>query len=158
MCCSQQSAAIWQSDDIIYLPPAAAAHTVQSVSVANSGVPSESEAATGCSSCLHRCCWRTWNVRLRPVEAKSDFHLIQQKEHQQQHAALLIWMCKTRQSGSATKQIRYGFKALQVMRCLLTFILCYYHSSSLRVETITHLALKHSDRHNTWEFWPSLFW
>lgn len=64
------------------------------------------------------CAW--W--RLNP------HHLIQQMENQR--ATLLTWMCKTRQSGSATKQIRYDFKALQVMCCLLTFILCYYHSLS----------------------------
>lgn len=54
--------------------------------------------------------------------------LIQQKEHQ--HTTLLIWMCKTSQGSSATKQIRYGFKALQVICCLLTFIHCYYQSLS----------------------------
>lgn len=58
------------------------------------------------------------------------------------------------------KQIGGGhcFKALRVARSLLTFVLCCYHSSALRVKTITHLALKHSDGHNTREFWPSLFW
>lgn len=44
--------------------------------------------------------------------------------------AALIWMCKTRQHGSTTKQIGYGFKALRGMCCLLTFILCYYRSLS----------------------------
>lgn len=127
MCCSQQSASFWQSDDIIFLPPQSACR-VRSVSVANSGSPSASEAATGSSSCvvgaggkITMWLFAWWRLNLH--------HLIQQKEHQ--HTTLLIWMCKTRQSGSATKQIRYGFKALQVMCCLLTFILCYYHSLSL---------------------------
>lgn len=96
-----------------------------SVCVANSGSPSVSETATGC--CL--CCWRWWQKMWVCAWWRLNFHhLVQQKEHQ--HTTLLIWMCKTRQRGSSTKQIRYGFKALQVMCCLLTFILSYYHSLS----------------------------
>lgn len=41
--------------------------------------------------------------------------------------------------------------------CLLIFISATI-KTSLRVETTMHLASKHSDRHNTWEFWPYLFW
>lgn len=74
--------------------------------------------------------WRMWWQKIWVCTwwRLNPDHLIQQKEHQ--HTTLLIWMCKTRQSGNATKQIRYGFKALQVMCCLLTFILCYYCSLS----------------------------
>ncbi len=111
-----------------YLSYPAAVHTVQSVSVANSGFPSVSEAATGCSSSLHCWSWRTWWQKMWVWWRLNLHHLIQQKEHQR--TTLFIWMYKTRQSGSATKQIGYGFKALQVMCCLLTFILCYYHSLS----------------------------
>lgn len=60
--------------------------------------------------------------RIRPQR------LIQQ-EHRR--TTLLIWMCKTRQSSSVAKQICDGFKALQLMCCLLTFIPCNYHSPSL---------------------------
>lgn len=115
----------WQSHDIIYLPQQSACR-VRCVSLANSGSPSGSEAATGCTSCVAGGKIIMWLFALWRLNLH---HLIQQKEHQ--HTTLLIWMCKTRQSGSATKQIRYGFKALQVMCCLLTFILCYYHSLSL---------------------------
>lgn len=110
-----------------YLSHPTAVLTVQSVYVAN-GFPYVYEAATGCSSSLHCWCWKTWWQKMWVWWRLNLHHLIQQKEHQ--HTTLLIWMCKTRQSGSATKQIRYGFKALQVMCCLLTFILCYYHSLS----------------------------
>lgn len=75
--------------------------------------------------------WRMWRQKMWVCAwwRLNPDHLIQQKEHR--HTTLLIWMCKTRQSGNATKQIRYGFKALQVMCCLLTFILCYYCSLSV---------------------------
>lgn len=50
---------------------------------------------------------------------------------QKPHYTVSLWMCQTKKRAGVTKQIKYGSKALNVLCCLLTFILCNYHSIPL---------------------------
>lgn len=128
MCCSQQSATVWQLADIIYLPPGQLP-TRRSVSLPSQRLPSCVPGSSG----LPQLFARPSVLLLESFGVGKIWRSIwfSTRNTTQQRGALLVWMCKRRQSASATKHIRYGFKALQVMCCLLTFILCSYHSLSL---------------------------
>lgn len=127
MCCSQQSAAIWQLADIIYLPPGQPprrhTNTVRRVG----GCPRQQYFAWAvCSSVCAAAGEHHGRKMWVLVEAKSELLPDSAEGTQHNNSALFSYEC-----GSATKHIRYGFKALQVMCCLLTFILCSYHSLSV---------------------------